>query len=104
MSRVVLKRKVFVGLTLILLIYIVHLLFKATYHNKNNKIDFSKPLNQVSNRTKFRSWIDQNQIKVEALRKGLGENGKDVYLSDPEEIALNNELYQKTGDELQSLF
>lgn len=46
---------------------------------------------------KCRDWHDYEFMAAEKLRKGPGEQGERVDLTDPKEIELNEELYKKTG-------
>ena len=46
---------------------------------------------------RVKDWNNYEFIHKEKLRVGLGEQGKGVELTDPEEIKLNKILYDKTG-------
>ena len=47
--------------------------------------------------SKCRDWNDYEQMYKDLIRKGPGENGTEVILTDKNEIELNIKLYNQTG-------
>jgi hypothetical protein len=45
----------------------------------------------------LKDWHDYEFMRYEASRIGLGENGKGINLTDPEDIRKNNELFEIEG-------
>lgn len=48
-------------------------------------------------RSKCRDWHDYDYIELDGKRRGFGEQGEAVHLTDPAEISLNAKLYNATG-------
>jgi polypeptide N-acetylgalactosaminyltransferase len=72
-----------VALSLLYTIYIIQQQPLIKSHFKINEIT--------------RNWNDFERIAYESTRVGPGERGEPVYLTDPVEIRLNDELYKQTG-------
>ena len=88
-----LRRKVslLIFLTVISLGY-----FYYTFYGLENS--FGEILSQKFSKThQCRDWNNYEFMKAEGRRKGLGEHGKSVELTDYEDIKLNQKLYNKTG-------
>lgn len=90
MMIVVFKRKV-----LIILVFLCTIAYLIFQNIKNSELDQFEVLQ--SKAPKLRNWFDHKQFAVEAGRRGFGENGTSLFLSDPKEIELNEKLYQQTG-------
>lgn len=90
MNRKIFKTKIFIGFTLFLIILIVCLIAQTSDQSKLSQLK-----NHLAKSPKFRNWFVES--KSEALLKNFGENGSDVFLTDPREIELNEKLYQETG-------
>ena len=63
-------------------------------------VDIVDTLDIVDNvvcQQEMRDWHDYELIVKEKSRVGLGEQGAEAILTDPEEIEMNQKLYNKTG-------
>lgn len=92
--QIVLKRRAIVFVILVF-IFAIYLIFNYSV-NKSNRIivDTSNELSLIPN---FRCWVDEKFVEAEKKRVGLGEHGVKVSLTDPNEIELNQKLYEETG-------
>lgn len=69
--------------------------------------DASKPKNQLKNVIDQKSnelfndekidWHDWKFVEYEKSRSGPGEHGKPVFLTDPQDVLLNEKLFKKEG-------
>ena len=64
---------------------------------KNQKKATTTTKSHSSAQKSCRDWNNYEQIYREMIRKGLGENGTEVILTDENEIALNRKLFNETG-------
>lgn len=94
MVQVVLKRRpaLFILFVVFTLFYTFYLISKHSYGDKIIKSSRNEIFKSGS-----RIWIDKQLIEDDQKRVGLGENGTAVSLTDPEEILLNQKLYEETG-------
>ena len=67
-------------------------------NNKSNEKFFQKRnVNNVVCHQQMRDWHDYEFMVKEKLRVGLGEQGKEVILTNPTQIELNQKTYEQTG-------
>lgn len=90
------KRKLVFVFALFVFAYIIYQILFASSQEIYN-IEKDKEVVKLKIFSKYRDWTDYEQIALEKIRKGFGEHGADVVLTDPNEIAQNEELYKKTG-------
>ncbi|CAO1427046.1 unnamed protein product [Diamesa tonsa] len=60
-------------------------------------VDTVDKMDNVICQQEMRDWHDYEFMVKESLRVGLGEQGAEVILTDPEEVEMNHKLYNKTG-------
>lgn len=77
-------------------------LLKTSIHKKNifiTELSGSKSSSKYFQATSFekKDWQDHKFIKYEAAREGPGEQGKPFQLTDPNDIALNENLFKIQG-------
>ncbi|CAO1393138.1 unnamed protein product [Diamesa serratosioi] len=60
-------------------------------------LDHNKDIYPVVTNYELSDWHDYEFMSYEALRRGPGENGTAVFLTDPIEIELDNDLYKIEG-------
>lgn len=87
--QVIVKWKTVSVFTIILIVYLIY-----SFAGRSKSSYESDYLEKES---KYRNWIRKDLIEQDSRREGLGERGNDVILTDLKEIALNQELFQKTG-------
>ncbi|CAO1392457.1 unnamed protein product, partial [Diamesa tonsa] len=71
---------------------------KSEKHKSENKLlVHRKDIYPVVTNYEMMDWHDYEFMNYEASRRGPGENGTAVFLTDPSEIELDNELYKIEG-------
>lgn len=71
---------------------------KSENHRSENKLlVHNKNIYPIVTNYEMIDWHDYKFIKYEASRRGPGENGTAVFLTDPSEIELDFELYKIEG-------
>lgn len=95
MHTVVLKRKTTFAFGLFVLIYIIYSFITNTRRELSQS--YSTESAELKFAPKVRNWFNTHIRDIENNQTGPGEQGLDVVLTDPEEISLNDQLYQQTG-------
>lgn len=93
MVHITINIKTFFIFISFLTFYFVYLVSISSTDNKHKIVVSDKKVKDH----KFRNWYDYKLVEKDNQRIGVGELGARVFLSDPNEISLNEKLYQETG-------